>query len=56
MKILILLSFLPVTFSIAFSQNLSGNNRWIDRHGGNNYVIEIKDEKWSGIISINADK
>ena len=33
-----------------------GENRWIDRHGGKDYLIEMKDEKWSGIINIGPYK
>jgi len=34
----------------------SGENRWIDYREGKNYLIEIKDEKWSCVITIEADK
>ena len=34
----------------------SGKNKWIDRREGNNYLVEIKDEKWSCIITIEPDK
>ena len=32
------------------------DNRWIDSRNGNTYKIEIKDEKWSCIITIEPDK
>ena len=34
----------------------SGENRWIDKRDGKDYLIEIKDEKWSCIITIEPDK
>jgi hypothetical protein len=34
----------------------TGENSWIDIRDGKNYLIEIKDEKWSCVISINPDK
>jgi hypothetical protein len=34
----------------------SGENRWINERDGKDYLIEIKDEKWSCIISIEPDK
>jgi len=34
----------------------SGENRWIENRDGKNYLIEIKDEKWSCVITIEADK
>jgi len=34
----------------------SGENQWIDNHDGKNYLITMKDEKWSCIISIDPDK
>jgi hypothetical protein len=34
----------------------NGNNKWIDRHGGKDYLIEIKDEKWSCVITIEPGK
>lgn len=34
----------------------SGPNRWIENLNGKDYRIEIKDEKWSCVITIEADK
>lgn len=34
----------------------SGENKWIDRRGGKDYLVEIKDEKWSSIITIEPFK
>jgi hypothetical protein len=34
----------------------SGENRWIENRDGKDYLIEIKDEKWSCVITIEADK
>ena len=34
----------------------SDNNRWIDRHGGKVYHIDLKDEKWSCVISYETEK
>ncbi|MCX6255072.1 MAG: hypothetical protein NTV31_11425 [Bacteroidia bacterium] len=34
----------------------TGENRWIDERDGKNYLIEIKDEKWSCVINIEPDK
>jgi hypothetical protein len=33
-----------------------GENRWIDRHDNKDYLVEIKDEKWSFVITIERDK
>ena len=33
----------------------SGENRWIDKRDGKDYLIEIREEKWSCIISIEPD-
>jgi len=33
-----------------------GDNRWIDKRDGNNYLIEVKDEKWSCVITIQPYK
>jgi hypothetical protein len=33
-----------------------GENRWIDTRNGKDYLIEIKDEQWSHIITIEPDK
>jgi hypothetical protein len=38
------------------SYKRSGENRWIDSHDGKDYLIEIKDEKWYYIITIEPDK
>ncbi|MEI6047892.1 MAG: hypothetical protein WCS03_03255 [Bacteroidota bacterium] len=32
-----------------------GENRWIDRRDGKDYLIEIRDEKWYFIITIEPD-
>lgn len=34
----------------------SSENRWIDRHNGNDYVIEVKDEKWASVITMEPFK
>jgi hypothetical protein len=34
----------------------NGDNKWIDRRGGKDYYIEIKDEKWSTVIIIEPGK
>jgi hypothetical protein len=34
----------------------SGENKWIDRRNGKEYVIEINDGKWSSVISIEPKK
>jgi len=34
----------------------SGDKRWIDSHDGKNYLIEIKEERWSCVINIVPDK
>jgi hypothetical protein len=36
--------------------NKSGENRWIDTRAGKDYLIEIKDERWSCIVTIVPDK
>jgi hypothetical protein len=33
-----------------------GDDRWMDRHGGKNYLIEFRDEKWSCTITIEREK
>jgi hypothetical protein len=33
-----------------------GDDRWIDQHGGKNYLIELRDEKWSCTITIERAK
>jgi len=35
---------------------LIGENRWVDRRKGKNYIIEIMDDKWTCIITIEPDK
>lgn len=35
---------------------IKGENRWVDRREGKNYVIEIKDGAWSSVISIEPEK
>ena len=34
----------------------SGENKWSENRNGKDYRIEIKDEKWSCVITIEADK
>jgi hypothetical protein len=34
----------------------SNENRWIDKRNGKDYTIEIRDEEWSFIITIEPDK
>ncbi len=34
----------------------SGENKWTDSRGGYSYHIEIKDEKWSYVVTIDQDK
>lgn len=34
----------------------SGDNKWIDKHGGKVYIIEIMNGKWSCVISIESEK
>jgi hypothetical protein len=34
----------------------SGENRWIDQRDGTDFLIEIRDEKWSCIITIEPYK
>ncbi len=34
----------------------NGDNKWIDRKGRKDYLIEIKDEKWSTVITIEPGK
>jgi hypothetical protein len=34
----------------------AGENRWIDNHNGKKYLIEVKDETWSTVITIKSDK
>jgi len=34
----------------------SGENRWIDKRDGKDYLVEISDEKWYCIITIEPDK
>ena len=33
-----------------------GKNKWLDRRDGKNYFIEMKEEKWSFIITIEPEK
>jgi hypothetical protein len=33
-----------------------GDNKWMDRRNGKDYLIEIKDENWYSIITIEPDK
>jgi hypothetical protein len=41
-------------FSSKYKKN--GNNRWIDSRDGRDYRIEIKDEKWYYVITMEPDK
>ena len=34
----------------------NGDNKWIDKHGGKSYVIELQQGNWSCIISIESEK
>jgi hypothetical protein len=34
----------------------NGDNKWSDRQGRRDYFIEIKDEKWSTVITIEPGK
>jgi hypothetical protein len=34
----------------------SSENRWIDKREDKDYLVEIRDEKWSCIITIEPDK
>jgi hypothetical protein len=34
----------------------NGENRWIDKKNGKDYLIELMDGKWSCIISIESEK
>jgi len=34
----------------------NGDNKWIDRRNGKDFLIEIKDEKWSSVITIESLK
>jgi hypothetical protein len=33
-----------------------GDNKWIDRHDGKSYKIELSEGEWSCVISIETDK
>ena len=33
----------------------SGENRWIDRRDGTDYLIELRDEKWSCVVTIEPN-
>jgi hypothetical protein len=35
---------------------VSGDNKWIDSQKGKDYLVELKDEKWSCIITIEPYK
>ncbi len=34
----------------------NGDNKWIDKHDGKDYIIEINEGKWSCVISIESEK
>ena len=33
-----------------------GDDKWIDNHGGKNYLVKFMDEKWSCTITIEREK
>ena len=33
-----------------------GEKKWIDKHGGKSYIIEMMEGKWSCVISIESEK
>jgi hypothetical protein len=33
-----------------------GENKWIDKQGGKNCLIELMEGKWSCVISIESEK
>ena len=35
---------------------MSSENRWIDRRGGKDYIIQLKDDKWACIITMEPVK
>lgn len=39
-----------------FIYKKSGENRWIDKRDGNDYLVEIRDEKWYCIITLEPGK
>jgi hypothetical protein len=34
----------------------SGESKWIDKHGGKSYIIEMMEGNWSCVISIESEK
>jgi len=34
----------------------NGDNKWIDNHGGKTYNIELMDDNWSSVISVESEK
>lgn len=34
----------------------NGDNKWIDKHDGKIYKIELSEDEWSCVISIESDK
>jgi hypothetical protein len=34
----------------------TGENKWVDKHAGKTYNIEIEEGKWSSVISIEPEK
>ena len=34
----------------------SGENKWIDKRDGKDYVIEMMEGKWSCVVSIEPEK
>lgn len=41
-------------FNFIYKKN--GENRWIDKRDGNDYLVEIRDEKWYCIITLEPGK
>ena len=34
----------------------AGENRWIEKRDGKDYLVELRDEEWSCVITIEPDK
>jgi hypothetical protein len=34
----------------------TGENKWTDSRAGKNYLVELKEEEWSSVITIEPDK
>lgn len=41
-------------YNAAYKKN--GDNKWIDNRNGKKYLIELKDEEWSSVITIESSK